>query len=61
MIIKSIRIQNLQKLIIVLKERSKKQNINKLKMPIKKNMKTPGEVIVCDDKYIQQIIRNGGL
>ena len=61
MIIKSIRIKNLQKLVIVLQESSKKQNIDKLKTPIKKNMKMPGEVVVCDDKYIQKIIRNGGL
>ena len=61
MIIKSIRIKNLHKLVIVLQESSKKQNIDKLKTPIKKNMKMPSEVIVCDDKYIQKIIKNGGL
>jgi hypothetical protein len=62
MIIKSIRIKNLQKLVVVLQESSKKKFIDKLKTPVKKkNIKMPGEVIVCDDKYIQKIIRNGGL
>lgn len=61
--IKSIKIKNLQNLTIILKDTINKRALDKLKTSNKKKIKTkiPEEVIVCDDEYIQKIIRNGGL
>ncbi len=61
--IKSIKIKNLQNLTIILKDTINKRVVDKLKTSNKKHTKTkiPGKVIVCNDDYIQKIIRNGGL
>lgn len=61
--VKSIKIKNLQNLTIILKDTINKRVVDKLKTSNKKKikMKIPEEVVVCDDEYIQKIIRNGGL
>lgn len=73
MITKSIQIRNIKKLTIIIKGNKKYRPIKKEIMKSPKNVKTDtinkhinkeelcGEAMVCDDKLIQKIIRNGGL
>tara|TARA_Y100000992_G_C21255941_1_gene488521 strand:+ start:1223 stop:1417 length:195 start_codon:yes stop_codon:yes gene_type:complete len=64
MLTKSIRIQNIKNLTIIIKNNKRtpliKKTIDSPTMKTKnKNVKK--EVIACDDEYIKKIIKNGGL
>lgn len=64
MITKSIRIQNIKNLTIIIKNNKRTPLIKKtIDSPIikTKNKKIKKEVIACNDEYIKKIIKNGGL